>query len=227
MNYTELVTFIEDITENSFTTAQVNMFIDQAEQKIYNTVEFPDLRKNSTGTLTLDNKYWSVPTDFLYVYSLAVVDGSGAYVYLINKDVNFMREAYPVATATGLPKYYSFFDADSILLGPTPDTGYAVELHYGYYPESIVTATNTWLGDEFDSALLNGSLLEALRFMKGEQDIMTVYENFYVQSLKLLKQLGEGKLRGDAYRSGQSRLDIGNIHPRPPRVRANPNAGGQ
>jgi len=227
MNYTELVANIADITENTFTTAQVDMFIDQAEQKIYNTVEIPDLRKNSTGSLTASNKYLSVPADFLYVYSLAVINASSEYVYLLNKDVNFIREAFPVAATTGVPKYYSIFDTDSILLGPTPDTGYTAELHYGYYPESIVTATNTWLGDEFDSALLNGALLEALRFMKAEQDIMQVYETFYVQSLKLLKQLGEGKLRGDAYRSGQSRIDIGKLHPGPPRVRTNPNAGGQ
>ena len=201
MNYTELKAFIADITENTFTDTQLAMFTDQAEQKIYNTVEIPALRKNTTGTLTTNNNYLTVPTDFLYTYSLAVINASSQYIFLLNKDVNFMREAYPVAATTGTPKHYAYFDDTTILLGPTPNSGYTVELHYGYYPESIVTANTTWLGNEFDSALLNGALLEALRFMKAEQDMIQLYQDMYVQSLKLLKQLGEGKLRGDAFRS--------------------------
>ena len=208
MNYTELTTNIEDITENSFTADQLAMFTQQAEQKIYNTVQIPALRRNVTGTLSSGNKYLGAPTDFLYTYSLAVVDGSGEYHFLLNKDVNFIREAYPTPTATGLPKHYAYFDDDSIILGPTPDSNYTMELHYGYYPESIVTANNTWLGDEFDSALLNGALLEALRFMKGEPDMVQMYERMYVQSLKLLKMLGDGKLREDTYRSGQFRMEV-------------------
>jgi hypothetical protein len=208
MNYTELKTNIEDITENTFTDAQLAMFTEQAEQKIYNTVQIPALRKNVTGTLTASNKYLSTPADYLYTYSLAVVDGNGNYHFLLNKDVNFVREAYPVQTTTGLPKHYANFDDDTFIVGPTPDSGYTVELHYGYYPESIVTAGTTWLGDEFDSALLNGALVEAARFMKSEPDIIQNYEKFYVQALQLLRVLGDGKLRSDTYRSGQASLDV-------------------
>ena len=208
MNYTELKTNIEDITENTFTDDQLAMFTEQAEQKIYNTVQIPALRKNVTGTLTASNKYLSTPADYLYTYSLAVVDGSGNYHFLLNKDVNFIREAYPVQTTTGLPKHYANFDDDTFIVGPTPDSGYTVELHYGYYPESIVTAGTTWLGEEFDSALLNGALVEAARFMKSEPDIIQNYEKFYVQALQLLRVLGDGKLRSDTYRSGQASLDV-------------------
>ena len=208
MNYTELKTNIEDICENSFTDDQLAMFTQQAEQKIYNTVQIPALRKNVTGTVTASNNYLSSPSDFLYSYSLAVVDGSGVYHYLLNKDVNFMREAYPNPTSEGLPKHYAYFDDDTIILGPTPDSSYSMELHYGYYPQSIVVANNTWLGDEFDSALLNGALIEAIRFMKGEPDIVAMYEKMYLQSIALLKTLGDGKLREDAYRSGQFRVPV-------------------
>lgn len=208
MNYASLKTNIEDICETSFTDDQLAMFTEQAEQKIYNTVQIPALRKNVTGTLTASNKYLGIPSDFLWSYSLAVIDGSGNYSFLLNKDVNFIREAYPGPTATGLPKHYAYFDDDSFILGPTPDSNYSMELHYGYYPESIVTAGTTWLGDEFDSALLNGALIEAIRFMKGEQDLVSLYETLYVQAIKLLKNLGDGKLREDAYRSGQYRTAV-------------------
>ncbi len=208
MNYTELKTNIEDICENSFTDDQLAMFTQQAEQKIYNTVQIPALRRNVTGTLSADNKYLSTPSDFLWSYSLAVVDGSGNYHFLLNKDVNFMREAYPNPTDTGLPKHYAYFDDNTFIVGPTPDSSYSSELHYGYYPQSIVTADNTWLGDEFDSALLNGALIEAIRFMKGEPDIVAMYEKLYLQSVTLLKGLGDGKLREDAYRSGQFRVPV-------------------
>jgi hypothetical protein len=161
VNYTELKANIEDICEQTFTADQLAMFTEQAEQKIYNTVQIPALRKNQTGTLSTGNKYLVYPTDFLYSFSLAYVDGSGNYTYLLNKDVNFIREAYPGPTDTGAPKHYGVFDDTAFIIGPTPDSNYAVELHYGYYPESIVTAGTTWLGDEFDSALLNGALFEA------------------------------------------------------------------
>jgi len=208
MNYTELKTNIEDICENSFTDDQLAMFTQQAEQKIYNTVQIPALRKNVTGTLSTNNNYLSTPSDFLWSYSLAVVDGSGNYHFLLNKDVNFMREAYPNPTATGLPKHYAYFDDNTFIVGPTPDSGYTSELHYGYYPQSIVTAGTTWLGEEFDSALLNGALIEAIRFMKGEPDIVAMYEKMYLQAIALLKTLGDGKLREDAYRSGQFRVPV-------------------
>jgi hypothetical protein len=215
MNYTELVTYVSDITENTFETADMNMFIQQAEQKIYNTVQLPNLRKNVTGTITANNKYLSAPNDFLSVYSMAVYPTGGSYTFLLNKDVNFIREAYPNPTDTGTPAHYAIFGPQSadpkeltFILGPTPDVLYNTELHYYYYPESIVTATNTWLGDNFDSALLNGALVEAIRFMKGEADLVAMYRDLYDQSMILLKQLGDGKDRQDAYRSGQVRVQV-------------------
>ena len=208
MNYTELKTNIEDICELTFTDDQLAMFTKQAEQKIYNAVQIPALRKNVTGTMTSSNVYLSVPTDFLYVYSLAVIDGSGNYTFLLNKDVNFIREAYSTSTATGVPKHYAIFNDDAFILGPTPNSNYSTELHYGYYPESIVTASTTYLGDEFDSALLNGALVEAIRFMKGEPDMIALYDKMYVSAMSLLKVLGDGKLRYDTYRSGQARLTV-------------------
>ena len=208
MNYTSLTTNIEDICENTFTAAQLAMFTQQAEQKIYNAVDFPALRKNATSSLVIDNKYLTVPTDYLYPHSLAVVNGSGEYVYLLQKDSNFIREAYPTPASTGLPKHYALFDGDSIILGPTPDAAYTVELHYSYYPESIVTAGTTWLGVNFDSALLNGALVEALRFMKGEPDLVQMYDNMYMASLSELRLLGDGHLRRDSYRSGQITAEL-------------------
>lgn len=208
MNYTELTTQIQDIVESTFTADQLASFVQQAEQLIYNSVQLPALRKNVSGSLTSGNQYLSTPTDFLHAHSLAVVDGSGNHVFLVNKDVNFIREAYPNPSSTGTPKYYAYLDADSFILGPTPDSAYTTELHYGYYPESIVTAGTTWLGEEFDSALLNGSLMQAVRFMKGEPDVIAVYEKLYMQSIGLLKNLGDGKLRQDTYRSGQFRSTV-------------------
>jgi hypothetical protein len=210
VNYSELTTNIEDICEQTFTAPQLAMFTQQAEQKIYNTVDLPAFRKNQTGSLTSGNKYLTMPTDMLYVYSLAVIDATNNYSYLINKDVNFMREAYPNPTDTGQPKYYAVFDQDTFILGPTPNSNSSSEIHFSYYPESIVTAGTTWLGSEFDSALLNGALVEAIRFQKGEVDMVALYEKLYVQALTLLIQVGDGKLRGDAYRDGQIKRKVGN-----------------
>jgi hypothetical protein len=206
VNYTQLKTNIADICEQTFTNDQLDMFTDQAEQKIYNTVQIPALRRNQTGNLTLNNKYLVYPTDFLYPFSLAVIASNGDYEYLLNKDVNFIREAYPGPTNTGKPKHYGVFDDTAFILGPTPDASYGIELHYGYYPESIVTAGTTWLGDEFDSALLNGALIEAIRFIKGEPDMVALYQKMYIDAMALLKNLGDGKLREDMYRSGQFRI---------------------
>jgi len=215
MNYAELCTNIADICENSFTVDEFAMFTKQAEQKIYNTVQIANLRKNVTGVTSANNKYLSAPNDFLSVYSLAIVKANGAYEFLLNKDVNFIRQAYPTPTSTGLPKYYAIFGPNSgnvtelsLILGPTPDASYTAELHYFYYPESIVTAGTSWLGDNFDSALLNGALIEAIRFIKGEPDMVAFYEKLYLQAIMLLKQLGDGKQRQDAYRSGQFRQDV-------------------
>lgn len=210
MNYASLTTNIQDVCEQTFTAAQLALFTQQAEQRIYNTVEFPALRKNATGSMTAGNQYLQMPLDFLYVHSLAVIDADGAYHYLLNKDVNFIREAYPVNSVAnrGLPKHYANFSSTAFIMGPTPDAAYTAELHYGYYPESIVTAGESWLGDNFDSALLNGALVEAIRFMKGEQDMVQFYEKMYLQAIALLKNLGDGKLRQDTYRSGQIRIDV-------------------
>lgn len=207
MNYTELKANIEDICEQTFTADQLAMFTQQAEQKIYNTVQLPALRKNQTGVTTLNNKYLVYPTDLLYVYSLAITSGND-YVYLLDKDANFIREAYPNPATTGTPQHYGWFDNTAFILGPTPDAAYSVEIHYGYYPQSIVTAGTTWLGDDFDSALLNGALMEAIRFQKGEADMVALYEKLYVQAIALLKNLGDGKMRTDAYRDGQITKDV-------------------
>ena len=215
MNYTELVTATQDYCENNFPTADMNIMIRQAEQRIYNTVQLANLRKNVTGSLTQNNKYLSAPSDFLSVYSIAVVDADGEYKYLLNKDVNFIREAYPKPTNTGLPKHYAIFGPRSddvnelsFIVGPTPDAAYNVELHYYYYPESIVTANTTWLGDNFDSVLLNATIYEAAIYMRMEADMVALAKDRYVQSVALLKNLGDGKQRMDAYRDGQVRVQV-------------------
>ena len=223
MNYTRLSATISNYTENTEANflAEIPVFITQAEQRIYNTVQFPSLRKNMTGNITAQNKYLSAPNDFLAVYSLALYPvGGGDYEYLLNKDVNFIRQAYPSATDYGTPKYYALFGPTvtggaitnelSFILGPTPDTAYTAELHYYYYPESITTTSSgtTWLGDNFDSVLLYGSLVEAYTYMKGEQDMMALYNGKYQEALALAKRLGDGMERQDAYRSGQVRIQV-------------------
>jgi hypothetical protein len=225
VNYTQLSNAIQAYTENpsSDFVAQIPVFVQQAEQRIYNSVQFPSLRKNMTGVVSTNNKYLSAPDDFLSVYSLAVITdvtggnlNTGTYEYLLNKDVNFIRQAYPTPQDTGVPRYYALFGPTvsgstitnelSFILGPTPDANYNVELHYYYYPQSIVTAGTSWLGDNFDTVLLYGSLVEAYTYMKGEQDMMAMYNQKYMEALALAKRLGDGLERSDAYRSGQSRL---------------------
>jgi hypothetical protein len=215
MTYAELVVAVSDYCENTFPTVDMNIMIKQAEQRIYNTVQISNLRKNVTGTLTSGNKYLSAPDDFLSTYSLAIYSTGGDYLYLLNKDVNFIRDAYPNPTDTGKPKHYAIFGPQSndvkeltFILGPTPNATYNAELHYYYYPESIVTASQTWLGDNFDSALLNGTMVEAIRYMKGEPDLVKFYNEMYLQSIALLKNLGDGKQRMDAYRDGQVRTQV-------------------
>lgn len=209
MDYLTLVTEIQSYTENEYVPADFNTFIQQAEQRIYNAVQLPALRKNSIGALTANNKYLLTPTDWLATYSLAVVDPTtGDYSYLLDKDVNFIRAAYPNPLSTGSPEYYAVFDKNTFILGPTPDLAYQAELHYYYYPESIVTAGNTWLGDNFSSVLFYGTLIEAGTFMKAEVDMLTVYQKRYDDAMVLMKQLGDGKNRRDAYRSGQVRYPV-------------------
>lgn len=216
MTYTELVAEVSSFLENTFATADMNTFIKQAEARVYNTVQIPVLRKNVTGTVTASNKYLSCPTDFLSVYSIAVINPTtGEYTYLLNKDVNFIREAYPSPTATGAPRYYAIFGQTtgvpnelSLILGPTPNTTYSTELHYFYYPESIVTAGTTWLGDNYDPVLFYGTLVEAYTFLKGEADMMKLYIAKYTEAMQQLKRLGEGLERSDAYRNGQARVSV-------------------
>jgi hypothetical protein len=229
MNYAQLVASIEAYTENNFpdvtlsdesietTKEQVDRFIQQAEQRIYNTVQFPFLRRNMTGNIQSGNKYLAAPNDYLATYSLAVIDASGNYEYLLNKDVNFIRQAYPNPTTdVGTPKYYALFGPAlsgatittelTFILGPTPNAAYTAELHFYYYPESIVTAGTSWLGDNFDTVLLYGSLVEAYTFMKGETDLLALYDGKYKEALAQAKRLGDGLERSDAYRNGQYRM---------------------
>jgi len=222
MTYTELKAAIQAYTENTETSfvAEIPVFVTQAEQRIYNSVQFPSIRKNVTGVTTASNKYLQCPLDFLAVYSMAVIDADGNYEYLLNKDVNFIRQAYPQPTDTAIPRYYALFgpavsgstisDELTFILGPTPDTTYNVELHYYYYPESITVAADgkTWLGDNFDTVLLYGSLVEAYTYMKGEADMMGLYNGKYQEALALAKRLGDGMERQDAYRSGQFRQKV-------------------
>ena len=216
MNYAALVAAVSSYTENTFPTVDMNLFITQAEKRIYNSVQIPSLRKNVTGSTTASNKYLQCPTDFLSTFSLAAINPTtGAYTFLLNKDVNFIREAYPKPTSTGAPKFYAIFGPRSdneaeltFILGPTPDAVYSTELHYFYYPESIVTASNTWLSDNYDPALLYGALVEAYTNMKGEQDMIGLYDGKYKEALGQLKRLGDGLERQDAYRSGQARVPV-------------------
>lgn len=216
MTYNELVAAVSEYSENTFETSVMDTMIKQAEQRIYNTVQIANLRKNVTGSMTSGNKYLACPADFLSVYSLAIYPAAGGeYEYLLDKDVNFIRQAYPNPATTGKPKHYAIFGPQSndvneltLIIGPTPNANYSAELHYYYYPESIVTAGSTWLGDNFDSALLNGTMVEAITYMKGEPDMVKLYAERYLSSIALLKNLGDGKQRQDAYRSGQVRVKV-------------------
>ena len=229
MNYTQLSDAIQAYTENTEANfvAEIPVFVQQAEQRIYNNVQFPSLRKNVTGSMAINSKYLQAPDDFLAVYSLAVITdvtggdvNTGTYEYLLNKDVNFIRQAYPTPNDTGVPRYYALFgptvsgttvtDELTFIIGPTPDQNYRTELHYYYYPESITVAADgrTWLGDNFDSVLLYGSLVEAYTYMKGETDMMQLYNQKFMEALALAKRLGDGMERQDAYRSGQFRQKV-------------------
>ena len=218
MNYTELTASIKAYCENDFPQAvgaggltsaeQIARFVQQAEQRIYNSIQFPALRKNVTGNATASNKYLATPVDWLATFSLARINADGSYEYLLNKDVNFIREAFPFPATSGAPTHYAVFDENTFILGPTPDASYSMELHYFYYPTSITTAGTSWLGDNLDSLLLYGSLLEAASFMKSETDTVKNYTDRYNEAFTMAKQLGDGKDRQDAYRSGQVRYPV-------------------
>ncbi len=217
MNYAQLSAAIQEYcqsTETSF-VANIPTFVKQAEKRIYNMIQFPALRKNVTGTTSSGNKYLACPNDFLAPYSMAVILADGSYEYLLNKDVNFIRESYPAPSDTGTPTYYALFGPRSdqateltFLLGPTPNSAYTMELHYFFYPASIVDTETSWLGDNFDPVLLYGSLVEAYTYLKGDPDLQTQYENKYKEAILLAKRLGDGMERQDAYRSGQARIPV-------------------
>lgn len=235
MNYAQLFETIKGYVENDFpdtswanpagtgtvtltSTEQINTFIQQAEQRIYNSIQLPVFRKNVTGQATNGNKYLSMPNDWMSVFSLARIDNDGTQEYLLNKDVEFIRSCYPSPSDTGPPKYYAIFkgptvvpgDTSTVILGPTPNANYNMELHYFYYPISITVSNSgrSWLGDNFDSVLLYGSLLEAYTFMKGEKDVIDGYKARYDEAMTLLLQLGEGKNRQDMYRTPQARYPV-------------------
>jgi len=232
MNYSELFSQIQTYTENQFpdtfvqvttggsqtnvnAVTQINTFIQQAEARIYNTVQIPSLRKNVTGNCSSTSKYLACPNDYLSTYSLAVIQADGTYEYLLNKDVNFIRQAYPDPTAKGLPRYYALFGSRlndptelTFILGPSPDANYGAELHYFYYPASIVTAGTSWLGDNYSPALLYGSLVEAYTYMKGEADMLAAYNDKYNTAMAQLNRLGTGLERGDSYRDGQAKIKV-------------------
>ena len=217
MNYSQLTAAIKGYAENDFpdtvgsftSPTQIATFVQNAEERIYNAVQALALRKNVTGPTSANNKYLAAPTDWLATYSLAVIDpATGEYEYLLDKDVNFIRQSYPSPTATGKPLYYAFWDQNTFILGPTPDQSYTMELHYFYYPESIVTAGTSWLGDNFESVLLYGSLLEAAAFMKSDPDTIANYTKRFDEAMVLFKQLAEGKNRGDTYRDGQIKVPV-------------------
>jgi hypothetical protein len=218
MNYTQLTAAIKAYTENDFPQAvgaggltsaeQIARFVQQAEQRIYNSIQFPALRKNVTGNATASNKYLATPVDWLATFSLARINADGSYEYLLNKDVNFIREAFPFPAVSGAPTHYAIFDENTFILGPTPDASYSMELHYFYYPQSIVTAGTSWLGDNLDSLLFYGSLLEAAAFMKSEPDTVKNYMERYNEAFMMGKQLGEGKDRQDMYRTPQVRYPV-------------------
>jgi hypothetical protein len=211
MNYASLVTLVQqycESTESSF-VANIPTFVTLAEERIYNAVQIPAIRRNQIGTLSINNKYLTLPSDWLATFSLAVINPTtNAQEFLLDKDVNFIRQSYPDPDDTGLPKYYAIFDDNTFILGPTPDFNYQVEMHYYYYPPSIVTAGTSWVGDNYENVLLYGTLREAYTYLKGEQDMMAYYEQKYQEAVQQLMRLGDGLNRRDAYRSGQVRVPV-------------------
>lgn len=211
MNYSQLVSLIQEYCETTEQTfvANIPTFVQLAEERIYNSVQIPAIRKNVTGTVTINFQYLSMPTDWLSTYSLAAIDpDTGDYEYLLNKDVNYIRAAYPAPTATGLPKYYAVWNDTSFILGPTPNKTYSMELHYYYYPPSIVNVGTSWVGTNYENVLLYGAIREGYTYLKGEAEVMAYYENKYQEAIAQLKRLGDGLDRQDAYRSGQVRIPV-------------------
>ena len=213
MNYTQLTQAIINFTENNESTfvANIPTFIENTETLVNNSVQLPAFRTNVTGVTTTDFPYVALPPDFLSVFSLAVIQGSGAtanQTYLYQKDVEYIRQAYPFPGVTGVPQYYGIFDNSAFILGPTPDDVYSIEMHYYAYPQSIVTAGTSWVGDNFPNVLLWGALSEAYAYLKGEADLLQLYKQNYNEALELLRNLGDGKDRIDTYRTMQTRNKV-------------------
>lgn len=205
MNYAELTTNINEEVEYGFEPNQLALLVQQAEKLIYNAVKIPSLRKSTTGTLTTGSNVFTLPADFVWPESFAIETATGDLTYLLDKDYGFMREAYPNNSVTSAPKYYGLVDTETARLGPVPDADYAYTLFYGYYPESIVTASTTWLGDNYGNVLLNAALVEAARFNKQEQDIVAMYEKLFIDSLQSMKNVIDGRRQQDTYRAGEPR----------------------
>jgi hypothetical protein len=208
MNYNQLVAEIQSYTENVFSTTDVNTFITQAEQRIANAVQLPASFQYSTLTTSIGVATLTLPADYLATFSVALQLPSGAQAYLLNKDFTFLREAFPT-TATGQPQYYALSQAYEITLAPIPGAVYPVNVAYYGYPDSITLPAGTsWLGDNFSSVLLYGSLVEAYTFMKGDQDVMALYDTKFKEAMGLLKQLADAKNRQDTFRSDQVRYPV-------------------
>jgi hypothetical protein len=210
--FTTLKSAIQDYTQNTESTfvADLAIIIQQGEDRIIKSVELPNFRKNVTGTFTSGNQYLATPSDYLYPFSLAVLDSSNNYTYLLNTDVSFIREAYPSASTTGTPKHYAQFDDTTFIVGPSPSSSLNVELHYYYIPQSITASSDgtSWLGTNTPELLLYASLIEAYTFMKGEPDVMANYEKRFQEALQRLTLLSDGYNRKDAYRDGQRKIDV-------------------
>lgn len=206
MNYATLTERIQDTLETTFTADQLSTFTRLAEKAIFNYVDVPTERKSSVGSLSAGSRLLALPSDFIFADSLSFDNGSGVNTFLIQKDYNFMREAYPNDSVTGAPKYYGLLNDTQAVVGPVPDQNYSVDLTYGYYPESIATAGTTWLGDNFEEVLFNAAVVEAARFNKLEQDVIANYSELYSLSLQVMKNTLEGKRATDVYRSGQTKM---------------------
>lgn len=207
MDYTDLKERVESRVENAFTADDFAMFTRFAEKKIYNSVESLQQKSNKLSSIAQGNPYLTLPSDWLYSHSLAIIDGTGIYHYLLRKDVNFLREAYPNPNMTSRPRYFGDFDENTIIVAPTPNFEYGVQLHYASYPESVVdnTSGTSWLLENVPNALIAGTAVQAGINLKLEQDIMAELREEYKQSLSELKLLVDGKQENLSYRNGFSR----------------------
>lgn len=209
MTYAELLASIQTYTENTETdfVAEIPTFVKQTEDRIFHIVDhLPVFRKHQTSSVTVSSAYMATPTDFVFPYSLAIIDAGGSTNYMLNKDITFIRQVYPDPSVEALPEYYALWDDNTFVMAPTPDAAYSIQIDYTYKPESIVTASTTWIGDNAESTLLAGCLYEAYIFMKGEEDLIATYEKNFMQSLSRIKVLADAHERKDAYRSGQLRV---------------------